>query len=166
MSLRNSEKGKKYFDRVQMSIPLYGDVLNDGQRLIFARVCGLLMASGVALIPSIRLAMGSLTAIPLRIKLNNLEFEIKQGTRLSVAIKKMQFFDSFALQLIVLGEETGRLDQMLIEISNRYEVSVQERTKKILALVEPLIIVFLGIFVAVIIMAILLGILSVNEMVV
>ena len=89
---------------------------------------------------------------------------IKQGGRLADALEDAGLFTPLALNMVRLGEETGRLDAMLLELARVHDGEVQSGVKRALTLVEPLLILVLGAVIAAIIVSILLGILSVNEL--
>ncbi|MCZ2441617.1 MAG: type II secretion system F family protein, partial [Burkholderiales bacterium] len=88
---------------------------------------------------------------------------VKSGTRLAQAMADTRQFEPLAVNLVRVGEETGRLGPMLLEYARVADRRVEAGIKRALALLEPLLIVVLGVVIAGIIVSILLGILSVNE---
>ena len=95
--------------------------------------------------------------------LAGLEPAVKRGERLSKAMQP-DIFSPMAIQMVLAGEESGRLDTMLIELAQVYEAEVESDVKRALTLLEPALILGMGGVIAVIIMGILMGILSVNTM--
>jgi general secretion pathway protein F len=88
---------------------------------------------------------------------------IKRGERLSKAMRP-EMFSPLAVQMVLVGEESGKLDAMLLELAQVYEAEVEADVKRALTLLEPALILGMGGLIAIIIMGILMGILSVNTM--
>lgn len=152
-------------ERLLLAIPVLGSLLYRYQLSQFTRTLGSLLSSGVALMQAVVIARDGLRYATIRARLEPLTGAIKQGQRFSKALADCGVLDPASVQLLALGEETGRLDAMLGELTQRHEESIQLQTRRALTLLEPLIILGLGMVVAAIIIAILLGILSVNELV-
>ena len=89
---------------------------------------------------------------------------IKAGKRMADALQEAGLFTPLALNMVRLGEETGRLDEMLLEVARVHDDEVQSGVKRSLQLIEPLLIIVMGGMIAMIIVSILLGILSVNDL--
>ena len=89
---------------------------------------------------------------------------VKRGQRMSVALEGTDTFSPLVVQMVRVGEESGSLDQMMIELADVYDEEVQAGVKRALALLEPALILVMGGSIAVIIIAILSGILSVNDL--
>lgn len=158
--------GRLQKERVALSIPLVGPLILRYQVGRFVRTLGTLLTNGVGLVQSLSIAKDGLTYDSLRKRLDLVPSAIKQGQRFTRAIAEVQLLDPAELQLVALGEETGRLDAMLLELAQRQEHAVELQTRRLLTILEPLLILGLGVVIALIIIAILLGILSVNELVV
>jgi len=144
---------------------LLGPILLRYQVSRFTGTLGTLLANGIGLIQAIGISREGLSYSTLRQRLAPLSDAIKQGQRFSRIIADTRLLDPAALQLVALGEETGRLDTMLLELTKQQEAALQTQTRRLLTLLEPLLILSLGLVIALIIIAILLGILSVNELV-
>lgn len=160
-----TDSGRGQKERLLLGIPLLGPLLLRYQISRFTGTLGTLLANGIGLIQAIGIARDGLSYSTLRVRLAPLSDAIKQGQRFSRVIADSQLLDPAALQLVALGEETGRLDTMLLELTKQQEATLQTQTRRLLTLLEPLLILSLGLVIALIIIAILLGILSVNELV-
>jgi len=88
---------------------------------------------------------------------------LREGKGISRSLEETNVFPPLAIHMIGVGEETGRLDEMLIKVAEAYEVSVQTTVKRVVSLLEPLIILVMGGIVFFIVISILLAILSINE---
>jgi general secretion pathway protein F len=89
---------------------------------------------------------------------------VKAGKRMSVALEETGMFTPMVIQMTRVGEESGSLDQMMLELAKVFDNHVQSGVKRGLALLEPVLILGMGFIIAVIIIAILMGILSVNDL--
>jgi general secretion pathway protein F len=90
--------------------------------------------------------------------------QVKEGGRIADAMVASQIFAPLAINLVRVGEETGRIGQMMLELAGILNTEVETGIKRALTLVEPILILVLGVLIAAIIISILLGILSVNDL--
>ena len=111
------------------------------------------------------IAVGTVGNSLLQASLAELPMVIKRGGKLSQALDP-RVFSPVALQMVRVGEESGSLDTMLLELAQVYESEVEDEVKRALTLLEPALILGMGGIIAIIIMGILMGILSVNTLVV
>jgi general secretion pathway protein F len=131
----------------------------------FSRSLGTLLHNGVAMLKAVDIAVATVGNTLVRRSLSDLAPVIKRGGRLSQALDS-RIFSPVAMQMIRVGEESGNLDAMLLELAKVHESDVESDIKRMLALLEPALILGMGGVIAVIIMGILMGILSVNTLVV
>ena len=160
-----SEVGRSQLDQWILRTPLIGTVALKYNTALFARTMGTLLHNGVSLLESLGIASDTVSNSVLRQALASLPPAIKQGGRLAAALDKTGVFPDSAIQMIAIGEESGRLDTMLLELANVNDDEVQASIKRALTLMEPLLILSLGAMIALIIISILMGILSVNELI-
>lgn len=160
-----TSRGQITIDRISLRLPLFGPILLKYEITRFVRTLGTLLANGVSLLEAIGIARDTMGNSLLREALDSLPVAIKQGGRMATALEKTGLFTQAAIQMIAVGEESGRLDAMLKELAHAYDDEVQASVKRSLTLLEPLLILGLGAIIATIIIAILMGILSVNELV-
>ncbi|MEW6446131.1 MAG: type II secretion system F family protein [Pseudomonadota bacterium] len=162
---KNTPAGRASIDRISLRLPLLGPTLLKYETTRFARTLGTLLGNGVSLLDAIGIARDTVGNTVLREALSSLPPAIKQGGRMAAALEKTGLFSQAAIQMTAIGEESGRLDAMLRELAHVYDNEVQAGVKRALTLLEPLLILGLGAIIAAIIIAILMGILSVNELV-
>ncbi len=160
-----SPQGRNTLDRLILRSPLVGTVALKYNTALFSRTMGTLLHNGVSLLESLGIASDTVGNSVLREALASLPPAIKQGGRLAAALDKTGVFPDSAIQMIAIGEESGRLDTMLLELANVNDDEVQASIKRALTLMEPLLILSLGAVIALIIISILMGILSVNELI-
>lgn len=157
-------KGSAWRDRQLLQIPIFGDVVRKYEITRFARSMGTLLKNGVPIVTAIRIASETMGNVVLRGSMEGVAPAIKRGGRMAEALEKAGLFTPLALNMIKLGEETGRLDEMLLEVAKVHDGQVQTGVKRSLQLVEPVLILVMGGFIALIIVSILMGILSVNDL--
>ncbi|MDA9711202.1 type II secretion system F family protein [Luminiphilus sp.] len=160
-----SAQGREWIDLKSLTVPLVGSIMLKYEVARFARTMGTLLKNGVAMLRATDIAVGTVSNSLIRASLVELPQTIKRGGRLSQALDT-RVFSPVALQMVRVGEESGSLDTMLIELAQVSEAEVEDEVKRALTLLEPALILGMGGIIAVIIMGILMGILSVNTLVV
>lgn len=157
--------GKEWLDLKSLTLPLVGSIMLKYEVARFARTMGTLLHNGVAMLRATDISVGTVGNGLVRASLSDMPNTIKRGGRLSQALDA-RVFSPVALQMVRVGEESGSLDTMLLELAQVYEAEVEDEVKRALTLLEPALILGMGGIIAVIIMGILMGILSVNTLVV
>ena len=158
-----SPTGRIRLDSGVLRMPLMGDVLRNLQLAIYFRTLGGLLQRGVPLVDALRIASDAVTNTALRKDLEPLVGIVKSGKRLSTGFTSAHFSQSSTQQLMRVAEETGDLDGTSLALADRYEEEGRRTMSRLLAAMEPLIIIILGVIVAIIIIAILGGVLSIND---
>jgi general secretion pathway protein F len=161
--LRSAE-GRNWWDRRLLAIPVLGAVVQKFEITRFARSMGTLLGNGVPMVPAIKIASETMSNVCLRAAMAGVAPAIKRGERMAEALGTTGLFTPLALNMVRLGEETGRLDEMLLDLARIHDGEVQSGVKRSLTLLEPLLILGMGAVIAAIIVSILMGILSVNEL--
>lgn len=157
-------QGRARRDSMLLKAPVLGPIMRKYELTRFARSMGTLLGNGVPIVISLRIAADTVGNSILRAAFDTVPAQIKQGKRLADALAATGLMTPLALNMVRLGEETGRLDSMLLELARVYDNDVQSGVKRGLTLLEPLLILVLGGVIAAIIVSILMGILSVNDL--
>jgi type II secretory pathway component PulF len=153
------------FDRSILRIPKLGGLFLKIEIARFARTLELLLKSGIAL-PSATRNLAPIAANhAVRAELEACARGLEEGGPLSEGLRKSGLFPGFVCHLVALGEESGRLDEALGEIAEWYEKEVSETLKVITALLEPAVILIIGVILALVIIAVLLPVFSINTMI-
>lgn len=155
--------GRLRLDSLLLDLPLFGKVLRNLQFAVYFRTFGILLQRGVPMVDALRIAIDTLTNTALRKDIEPLVGLVKAGKRLSTGFVSPYLGKSSTPQLIRVAEETGQLDITLLGLADRYEDEGRRTMGRVLAAMEPLIIIVLGALVAFIIIAILGGVLSIND---
>lgn len=159
-----TEQGVRQKHRVLLRLPLIGNIAFQYQLSLFARSMGTLLGNGVPLLRAVQIATDTVGNTTIRDVLAKMPAQIKSGVRMSACIQGLHLFDPLSVNLVKVGEETGRLGAMFLEMANLLSRDVEQAIKRSLTLLEPLLILVLGGLIAAIIVSILLGILAVNDL--
>lgn len=159
-----SPAGQQWWQARLLRLPLMGPLARKYQLTLFARSLGTLLGNGVPLLMALHIATETIDNLILRHALAKVAPIVKEGGKVVQAISMTGIFEPLAINLIRVGEETGRIGPMMLELSNIFNREVETGIKRLLTLVEPILILVLGVLIAAIIVSILLGILSVNDL--
>jgi general secretion pathway protein F len=147
-----------------LKLPLVGAMILNKEVANVTRTLGTLLGNGVSILPAFMIVRETVDNMVVASALFETEEQIKQGKTLFDALDKTALFPKMAMQMIKMGEETGHLEEMLLRIANIYDKQLRVSIQRMLALLEPTLIITLGIMIAGIIVSILLAILSVNDL--
>lgn len=156
--------GRQWWQSVVLRLPLIGTLSKKYEMTLFSRSLGTLLGNGVPLLTALHISTQTVTNILLRQPLESMSPKVKEGTKVADAAISTGIFEPLAINLMRVGEETGRIGPMMLELANILNREVEVGIKRTLTLVEPVLILVLGILIASIIVSILLGILSVNDL--
>jgi general secretion pathway protein F len=159
-----SVSGRRWLQLRLSRLPLLGRVRHDYNLARFTRTFGTLLANGVPILTALGIAGETLEDERLRSAIKGVAPKVKSGGRLAEALQATGSFEPLAINLVRVGEETGSLDKMVLELSTILDRKVETGIKRGLTLLEPVLILGLGLVIAVVIVSILMGILTVNEL--
>jgi type IV pilus assembly protein PilC len=152
-SWKSSEAGRYAFDRFKLTVPVAGDVFSKYSVAGFTRTLATVLGSGIPIIESLRMSIGTLDNVFMEKKLYEAVRFIEEGGRLSVALERVHVMPPLALRMLGVGETTGSLEDMLIDISNYLEDELEERMHLLTTAIEPAIMLIMGVIIGVIIIA-------------
>ncbi len=155
--------GRMWWDTLRLRVPLLGDALRKAETARFARAMGTLVQNSVPLVQSLEIASSILNNKKIAAALPGIAQGVKRGEGIAAPVKRAAAFPPLAGHLLMVGEETGRLDAMFARMADIYETDTRDAIKRFTSLFEPLIILVMGILVGVLILSILLAITSINE---
>jgi general secretion pathway protein F len=159
-----SPSGERWWQARLARLPVLGRVRHDYNLARFSRTFGTLLGNGVPILTALGIAGETLEDAQLRDAIKGVAPKVKSGGRLADALAATGSFEPLAVNLVRVGEETGSLDRMVLELATILDRKVEVGIKRGLTLLEPVMILGLGLFVAVVIVSILMGILTVNEL--
>jgi type IV pilus assembly protein PilC len=157
------EIAREKIDRVKIKVPLFGDIWIKYQVAQFARVLSTLLTGGIPLMQGLDTAADSLGTPLLRKTLEGAGRMVREGQTLSSSLAATKVFPALAVDMVEVGESTGALPQMLTSVAEFYEDDVNTKMTAVLSLIEPAIMIFMGIFVAFVLIALYLPIFSLAD---
>ena len=154
------ESAQEKLDRLRLHSPILGRIWIMYQVGQFARVLSTLLVGGIPLVQALGTASESMSSSLIRKSLDKAERMVREGQPLSAAVKSTKVFPGLAIDMIEVGESTGALPAMLNSVAEFYEEDVTIRMTAVLALIEPVIMLLMGVFVAFVLVALYLPIFS------
>jgi general secretion pathway protein F len=156
--------GKFNLDKRKIQLPVFGDLIKKIEVARFSRTLGTLIQSGVPILQSLSLVKDIIGNEVIAESLNEIRDRVQKGDRLSKSLNDTGLFPSLAIQMITVGEETGKLDKMLLKVAQNYEKVVKAMIKRLISFLEPAMILVMGILVGFIVISMLMAIFSMNEL--
>lgn len=152
------------WDKRLLGLPLVGDLVGKLEVARFSRTLGTLLGNGVSLLTALSIVKETLNNTVMSEGLSTVAIQLKEGKGLGRPLMDTGLFPKLAVHLVLVGEETGKLQEMLIRVADIYDREVHTTVKRMLSLMEPVLILGLGLVIGGIIMSILVAILSVNDL--
>ena len=142
-----SSSGKLVIDRLMLRIPVLGDVLRKSAVSRFTRTLGTLISSGVSILDGLEITAKTAGNRVIQDAIMQSRASIAGGDTIAAPLQKSQVFPPMVISMIAVGEQTGGLDEMLSKIADFYDEEVDAAVSNLLSLLEPIMIVFLGVVV-------------------
>lgn len=155
---------KKKWDGIFLKLPLAGTIILHKETANISRTLGALLGNGVSMLAAMVIVRETVDNLVLADAIQDAEGQVKEGKHLYDALHDKGIFPKMAMQMVKMGEETGRLEEMLLRVATIYDKQLHISITRMLALLEPALIITLGLMIAGIIVSILLAILSVNDL--
>lgn len=157
-------RSRERWDGLFLRAPLLGDLVSKVEMARFSRTLGTLLKNGVPLLSALTIVKETMTNRVMANAVNEVADNLKAGEGLAEPLMEAGAFPRLAVHMIRVGEETGQLQDMLLQVADTYDGEVQSTVARLLSLLEPALILGLGIIIAGIIMSILVAILSINNL--
>ena len=145
---------KKVWDGRWLKLPLVGEMILNKEVANVTRTLGTLLGNGVSILSAFIIVRETVDNLVVAAALHDTEEQIKQGKTLFDALEQKAIFPKMAMQMIKMGEETGHLEEMLLRVATIYDKQLRVSIARMLALLEPALIITLGIMIAGIIVSI------------
>jgi len=149
----NHPKGRLWYDRSRLRIPFLGRLWRDYALASFSRTLGTTLGSGTPLVEGMRMSRGTLNNLSLEMKLGEAIHRIEEGSSLSAALARTGFFTPLALRMVSVGETSGALTDMLEDLSDYYDNQVEGYLSRLTTMIEPVLMMSMGLLIAFIIVA-------------
>ena len=158
-----SPQGAETWDNLKLRLPVMGSVFRSAALGRFARTLGTLVRSGVSLLPALKIVEQTIGNIVLGKMIAQVAEETRGGDSLATPLRKLNIFPKTVIQMINVGEETGKLDEMLLKVADIEERHMRARTKIMISLLAPALILVVGALVGFMVMALLLPIFKMSR---
>lgn len=148
-----TEQGRFMFDRLKLNLPIFGPIIKKSIVASFSRTLSVLVGSGIPLVPAMRLATQSVDNRVIAQNLSAISTAIERGAGVGECFRNSGFFPEMMVQMVATGEKTGTIDDMVLKAADFYEKQVDTTLSTLTTLLEPLIIIVVGLIVGGIMMA-------------
>jgi len=163
--LIKTPKGRHIWDRLKLRTPVIGSVNMKTAIARFARTLGSLLQNGVPLLPALGIVRNIVSNTLIADVIDNSMDDIQSGRALAVSLSRSRWFPPIAIQMISAGEQSGEIESMLNKIADIYEDEVESQVLAMTSMLEPVMILFMGLTVGFIVISILLPIFEMNQMI-
>lgn len=158
-------KGALRWDRIKLRLPLFGGIILRGAVARFARTLGTLLHSGLPILNSLEIVKTVVNNQLLAHAIEETKLEVREGSSIAPPLKRSGLFPSIVTHMVATGEASGDLEGMLIKVAEAYETEVETKVTALTSILEPLIILAMGLVVGFVVISILLPIFEMNQLV-
>jgi len=162
---KRSEKMQRFMDTLLLKVPVFGEVIKKATIARWTRTLATMFAAGVPLVESLDSVGGASGNFVYLDATRKIQTEVSTGTSLTSAMQNANVFPSMVTQMVAIGEESGALDQMLGKVADFYEDEVDEAVESLSSLMEPMIMVILGVLIGGLVVAMYLPIFKLGSVV-
>jgi type IV pilus assembly protein PilC len=155
---KNSDSGAGILDRARMRTPVLGGIWQKYQVAVFCRMLGTLLSGGLPLVPSLETSGSSMQSRSLADSILDASHKVREGRPLSSSLEETKRFPELSVEMIEVGESTGALPAMLNSVAEFYEEDVQTALTATMSLIEPAILIVMGVIVAFVLLSLYLPI--------
>ncbi len=160
-----TKRGKQFSDRWKLKLPVFGPLVHKICMSRFSRTFAQLIRSGVPILEVLEIVGGSSGNHVIETSIRTVSEDVEKGDNLSVAMSKKKIFPPMLLRMVAAGEATGKIDTMLEKMADFWDEEIEAMLDALTSLIEPMLIVFLGVIVGGIVIAMFLPIFKLNEVV-
>jgi len=165
IKLKQTKRGTEVWDRTKLRFPLFGKLIHKICMSRFSRTFAALLRSGVPILETLRIVSQSSGNTQVEYAVVAVASSIEKGDNLAMALGQHKIFPPMLVRMVAAGEQTGKVDAMLEKISDFYDEEIEATLSGLTALIEPLLIVVLGVVVGTIVICMFLPIFKLNEIV-
>jgi type IV pilus assembly protein PilC len=159
--LKRKEKTLVIRDRIKLKIPYGGSILVESGVSLFSRTLGLILEAGISLVSAVGIANHAVPNYFIIQKSKQLPELIKDGKSLSESLSRIDFFPPLSLDMIRIGEQSANLEGMLSDVADYYDEKIQTKIDTFVSLIEPIVIIFMGLIVAAMLLSVYLPIFNI-----
>ncbi len=163
--INETKEGKYFFDRAKLKLPVFGDLLRKSAIVRFASTLATLITSGVPILQALDIVRETSGNEVITRAMDQVYNSVKDGETIHEPLSKCKVFPPLVVHMVAVGEETGAIDQMLIKVAEAYEREVDDTVSALTSILEPVLIVFLGAIVGVIVVALYLPLFNIPKII-
>ena len=160
-----SKRGKQIWDKWKLKLPVFGPLIHKICMSRFARTFAQLIRSGVPILEVLDIVGGSSGNHVVETSIKGVADDVEKGDNLSTSLSRKPIFPPMLVRMVAAGEETGKIDTMLVKMADFWDEEIEAMLDALTSLIEPMLIVFLGVIVGGIVIAMFLPIFKLNEVV-
>lgn len=157
-----SIKGKNQIDNFLLKVPLFGAFIREVETARFAKILAVLLKNGIPIIQAIRIVSTTINNSVIAKQISGFEEFLAKGEKLSTAIRNSPYFSTMVKNMVAVGEESGRLEVLLLKVSQHLNYETDRKLSVAIRLIEPAMILSLGVIIGFIVFAMLLPIFQLN----
>jgi len=159
----STKAGKKSFDQFVLKLPVFGNIISISALVESTRTLAILIAAGISILDALSIVVDSTDNSVFQQAFLTVSQKVEKGQSMGVALEQERIFPPILVQMSLVGEQTGNLDDTLLRLSKYFEMESEMATKTMTTLIEPLILVFLGIGVGFLVMSVITPIYSLTN---
>jgi type IV pilus assembly protein PilC len=149
----STKKGGWYWDTIKLKLPLFGNIIKKNYVSRFSRTLSILLESGVSMLDALKVTADSIPNVVIKQEIQQMHYFAEKGEQLTRSLKKSKIFPPMVTQMITVGEETAQLDRMLARVADFYDDEIEATLTNMSTILEPLIIIILGVILGTILIA-------------
>ena len=159
----STKAGKKSFDQFVLKLPVFGNIISISALVESTRTLAILISAGISILDALSIVVDSTDNSVFQQAFLTVSQKVEKGQSMGVALEQERIFPPILVQMNLVGEQTGNLDDTLLRLSKYFEMESEMATKTMMTLIEPLILVFLGIGVGFLVMSVITPIYSLTN---
>jgi general secretion pathway protein F len=156
------KEGRKTWDRIKLKIPVYGPLHLKLVCARFSRTLGTMLKSGLTMLPALDVVNSVLENSHIQGHMDDVKAGVRRGRDLAIPLKETGLFPPLMIHMVELGQRSGAIEEMLIKVADTYDDDVRLTIDAAVGLLEPIVIIVMGVFVGFLVLAILLPILNMS----
>ena len=161
---RRSDAGQPTWDRWTLRFPVFGKLLREMGVARFSRTLSTLLAAGVPILNALTIVQNVIGNMVLSKVVGDAREAVKEGQPIAEALKRSKEFPPMVVHMIAIGERSGQLEQMLTNVANSYELQAEQKVSRLTAILEPLMIVMMGLIVGFMVISIILPMMDMSQL--
>lgn len=159
-----TKEGRLRLDAFKIKIPLFGPILRKAVVSRFSRTLGALLQGGLPILDALSISVKTMGNASMSRAIGPVIDGVRRGRGLTVPLRESGVFPELAVHMLAVGEETGRLDETLLMLADKYDRDISVAIKRLLSLLEPVIILFMAVIVGFIVISLILAVFSINDL--